>query len=252
MSTQPVTSPCAHTCPQQDFQEQFVEFARQLQMLAGEFAQRAQPLDDVARSIDASLPPVRSNAEFLLVQSVVADFSARALESAALHRLASIVRLMALPASDSSDAGNSSRVDRALGACVSGLPSTVECCVPESIQSLRSIRAMAVIRSRCCEPTVTAESVARCAGVSRQYLAKLLRLHHGCGFRAALQRARLECAQSLLERSLVSIKEIAADSGFSSTSQFDRAFKRQYAVTPGEYRRMRLSPRSSGVNSTST
>jgi AraC-like DNA-binding protein len=252
MSAQRVTSPGAHT-RRQDFQEQFGAFTRRLQMLAGELAQDARPLDDVARSIDASLPAVRSAAEFLLVQAAVTDFSARVLETAALHRLASIVRLLALPVPDQADGGDGGRHGRAIPAGVSGLPAPLPCGVPESIQSLRSLRAMAVIRSRCCEPTVTAESVARDVGVSRQYLARLLRLHHGCGFRAALQRARLERAQSLLERSLVSIKEVAADSGFSSTSQFDRAFKRQYAVTPGEYRRLRFGPESSSrVESTST
>ena len=235
MAAHPVALACEHTCRDLSFEDRFIRFVDALQALAGEIAQGSRSLHEIARSIAARLPAIHSATEFLLLRSVLVEFSARTLATAAPHRLPSILGLTTLRPAPA--ACPCCRLGDALVRCLSTADTSTARTVPASIQTVRSVRAMAVIQSRCCEPTVTAASVASSVGVSREYLAKLLHVHQGCGFRAALRAARLKRASQLLEQSLVSMKEIAARSGYSSTSQFDRDFRRQYAVTPGEYRR---------------
>lgn len=52
-----------------------------------------------------------------------------------------------------------------------------------------------------------------------------------------IRSERLRLALSLLQNPDVSIKEVYLRSGFDSRSYFNRAFKKKYLITPGEYRR---------------
>ena len=83
--------------------------------------------------------------------------------------------------------------------------------------------------------------VASAIGASEGHLARLLRLRYSCSFRAARRRARMRLAKARLENSIDSIKEIAARTGYSSTSQLDRDFRMEYAIAPGAYRSRHLA-----------
>src|SRR5262245_59174059 len=239
-------SACAHAVRHASFEEEFARLIDVSHVLADEIVRGQRAVRAAAESLAARLPPIRSATEFRLVRSVLVEFSARLFQEAQPPQPASILRLIMLPAPTAVEICCACRLGEGLIDCLSALNGCVSRARRESIQTLRSVRALAVIRSRCCDRSITAESVASSVGVSREYLAKLLHVHQGCGFRAALRLARREVARSLLERSLVSMKEIAVRSGYSSTSQLDRDFRRRYAVTPGEYRRRRFAAAPSG------
>lgn len=62
-------------------------------------------------------------------------------------------------------------------------------------------------------------------------------------FRSYLRRTRLRHALELLAATDISIGEVAVRVGYREASQFTKAFKRTYGVTPSEARaRRRGSP----------
>lgn len=72
---------------------------------------------------------------------------------------------------------------------------------------------------------------------SPSYLSKLLKKHTGLGFLEHLRTIRLTKAAHLLTATNLIVKEIATEVGYKHVSDFDRHFKHQYGVTPGEWRR---------------
>jgi len=209
------------------FQRDLRQFVGRCQSIVMAVERGERSLDDVARELAAALPASHSRAEFLLLRSVLTEFVARALEIA--HPNAPVTVLPIMRVTQLSDL--KAKFLRCLSAPMSSRSARFA-----SVQRLRARRAMSLIADRCCEPTVSLDSVAAEVGVSPQYLVKLLRSEYGYGFRAALRRARVQVARPLLEQSLSSIKEIAVKTGYGSTSQFDRDFRRECRTTPGAYR----------------
>lgn len=83
-------------------------------------------------------------------------------------------------------------------------------------------------------PDVTAQRL----GITPRYLSKLLH-EEGTSYLALLRHLRLQKAYQMLSdqrqiRRLIS--EIAYDVGFSDLSHFNRCFRRQYGMTPGDAR----------------
>jgi AraC-like DNA-binding protein len=212
------------------FELQCQHFIALSQVLAIAIAERSRSPREAAACLVEVLPAVHSSAEFLLLRSVLAEFSVRALLVTAPSQVGCVAPLLTVrpPAGDLAET---------FMKCLSVTDGRLPLRAAGSIQEARTRRAVAVISARCCEPGLSAESVASAVGVSEQYLAKLLRFHHGCGFRTVLRQARISIACTRLERSFSSVKEIAAAVGYSSTSQFDRDFRRECQRTPGEYRR---------------
>jgi AraC-like DNA-binding protein len=79
------------------------------------------------------------------------------------------------------------------------------------------------------------ETVARALGMSSRTLQREL-LQSETTFQQILDSVRRRCAERLLEGSQVSLHEVAYLLGFSEPSNFHRAFRRWYGVTPAEYR----------------
>ena len=71
---------------------------------------------------------------------------------------------------------------------------------------------------------------------------RLLREYYGKTFHEKKQEARMAAACSLLENSSRSISAIAEALGYSSPEQFSVAFRKQYQITPSEYRNRRRAP----------
>ena len=183
--------------------------------------------DRAARALDA-LPHIRSDAEFLAVRSLLVELAARSLQEAGVARLDLLLPLIQLePTGDLGDVFREC-VNRARRDC------------PQDVGDLRVSQALALIANRLTDPALSAAAVASTIGVSASYFAKLLRTHCRCGFRALVRHARLDAARTRLERSLDRIKEVAASVGYTSTSQFDRDFRRAFHVTPRAYRRGHL------------
>jgi AraC family transcriptional regulator, arabinose operon regulatory protein len=59
----------------------------------------------------------------------------------------------------------------------------------------------------------------------------------GVSINQHLRERRLERAEILLRTTFLSIKEVAMETGLSSTSHFFRYFKQKYGVTPRAYRK---------------
>ena len=100
----------------------------------------------------------------------------------------------------------------------------------------------------------TIEGLAREVGMSRPVLARRFRQKVGAPPAAYLTQLRMDLAARRLRRSEASLAEIAREVGYESEFAFNRAFKKEYGLPPGRFRRS-ASPsftRSSGEDSRST
>ena len=107
--------------------------------------------------------------------------------------------------------------------------------LPERLDE-RVERALDIIRAQCCgRPTV--HDVAVAVRVSRWHLDRLLQMWTGACFTEHLRRERMNCATSLLLESFLSIKEIAARTGYGNASCFCRDFRASFGISALEWRR---------------
>ena len=74
-------------------------------------------------------------------------------------------------------------------------------------------------------------------GLTQQGLQKLFREHYHCSPATAIRELRLRHAKNLLFDSTISLKEVAYQTGFSSTESLSRCFKQHFGVAPGKWRR---------------
>src|SRR5262245_57749766 len=81
----------------------------------------------------------------------------------------------------------------------------------------------------------TEGTIAKALGVSVRSLQRGLRTE-GASLRVLRRDTQLAFAQEVLTSSDLSIKEVAARVGFSSTAAFDHAFKALWGVSPGHFR----------------
>ncbi|MGI5900112.1 MAG: helix-turn-helix domain-containing protein [Christensenellales bacterium] len=76
--------------------------------------------------------------------------------------------------------------------------------------------------------------------VTPSYLGNVFHQQMGIYFNEYLTQARLTHAAKLIETTNMKIKDIVDEVGFSSQTYFNRAFKRQFALSPVAYRRRKL------------
>ena len=84
---------------------------------------------------------------------------------------------------------------------------------------------------------ISIEDVAANAGFSTDYFNRLFLAHTGFNVMEYVLFTRLKSAALDLRMSEKSILEIALDCGYTSHESFSRAFKKQYGITPSEYRK---------------
>jgi transcriptional regulator GlxA family with amidase domain len=85
--------------------------------------------------------------------------------------------------------------------------------------------------------------LASACGTSDRSLLRHFRTHHGTTPQQHIQHLRVERAKALLESTHLSFEEIVERCGYSDAASFRRLFKRDTAMTPGDYReRFRLRP----------
>ena len=89
-----------------------------------------------------------------------------------------------------------------------------------------------------CPPTVA--TLARSVGTHEKRLLKIFRSHLGTTVTSFIRQARLEKARELLCTDIISIEEIAAQVGFSSSANFSTAFRKSEGISPREYRKRRM------------
>ena len=84
--------------------------------------------------------------------------------------------------------------------------------------------------------SVTTEALSRELGLNRTYLCKLFTEETGLTINQYVTQIKMEEAKRLMDITQKSIAEIAEYLGYSSQSYFQKVFKSQYGITPGEYR----------------
>lgn len=84
----------------------------------------------------------------------------------------------------------------------------------------------------------TLESMSKEVNLSNSHLLKLFKSETGMTPITFVRKERLKRARVLLETSFLQIQEIAFKVGVSDISQFTRDFKREYALTPTEFRKI--------------
>jgi AraC-like DNA-binding protein len=104
--------------------------------------------------------------------------------------------------------------------------------------SIRTARLELVkkdILQRLKEPGLGVEDVARRQGISVRYLHKLFETERE-SFSEYVRERRIELAYRMLQNSSGErrISAIAFDCGFGDISNFNRAFRRRYGITPSE------------------
>jgi transcriptional regulator GlxA family with amidase domain len=110
---------------------------------------------------------------------------------------------------------------------------------PVEIGALRDPQIAAAIRLIHREPGFnwTVERLASRVGYSRSAFASRFRELVGEAPIAYLTRSRLAIAATLLDRTKMSIGEVARRTGYANEASFGRAFSRAFGVAPGTYRR---------------
>jgi YesN/AraC family two-component response regulator len=100
-------------------------------------------------------------------------------------------------------------------------------------------RAQALIEEIYAEP-VSAEEIAERLGVKPRHLMEAFSARFGRTPMQCLREVRLRRAQELLLSTDLPISEVAVRTGFRDATYFDRFFKEQVGIPPGEFRRTRL------------
>ena len=81
------------------------------------------------------------------------------------------------------------------------------------------------------------ETLARTFGYSPTYLSRMFRKYARTNYKAYLDGIRLEHGMEQLERTDLSIGEIAVRCGFPNSKSFSRAFREKYGVLPSRFRK---------------
>jgi AraC family transcriptional regulator, arabinose operon regulatory protein len=96
-------------------------------------------------------------------------------------------------------------------------------------------RAMSYLEERLDSPVRVAD-LASLVGVSASYLTSLFRKATGGGVLAYHTAVRMTAARTLLERTTLPVRDIAADVGYQDAFYFSRHFRRVHGMSPTEFR----------------
>ena len=83
----------------------------------------------------------------------------------------------------------------------------------------------------------TLASVARAAGSSPRHLSRLFNEHARMSLTDYVNRLRVALAHELLAHTRLDMERVAERSGFASSRQLRRAWRRSHATPPGDARR---------------
>lgn len=91
------------------------------------------------------------------------------------------------------------------------------------------------------DPSRTIVDLARLVNLSSSRLGHLFRLQTGVDLHSFVRNSRLQKAAQLLQDTELSIKEIAALTGYQHASSFDRGFEKKFGAPPALYRKTNRS-----------
>lgn len=107
---------------------------------------------------------------------------------------------------------------------------------PEDLNESRLQRIVDYINTNF-QSKVTLKSIAEIENLSYFYLSHFIKSNLGITFQDYLNKVRLDEAIRLLTTSKLSITDISNNSGLPSVGAFNSLFKKEFATTPGAYRR---------------
>lgn len=84
--------------------------------------------------------------------------------------------------------------------------------------------------------TITLDSLASQLHYTVPYCSKYIKKLFGCTFSQLLNQIRFQQAEILLQDSILTIAQISGKLGYRNPENFMRAFKKQYHMTPSQYR----------------
>lgn len=113
-----------------------------------------------------------------------------------------------------------------------GAPSGTGCPVSHNLLEIK-----AYIQAHLSEK-LTIDLLCKQFSVSTTFLKEGFRRAYGVPIHTYLIRQRLRRAQELICTTRMPIQQIAQSVGYEGMSQFNTAFKREYGMTPGQYRKM--------------
>ena len=83
---------------------------------------------------------------------------------------------------------------------------------------------------------VTLDSLAEQFNLSKPYLSKYIKIKSGVTFQGAVKDMRMKKAKSMLKESSQTVESIAACVGYENVEHFNRLFKKEFQVTPLQFR----------------
>ncbi len=96
------------------------------------------------------------------------------------------------------------------------------------------------IKNNLTSDDLSQEAMAKMAGISRDYFSRIFKNVTGMNYSKWLNLIRLEKASELLAQEGRTLTEIAMLSGFQSIPSFNRVFREEKGMAPGEYRSLFL------------
>lgn len=84
---------------------------------------------------------------------------------------------------------------------------------------------------------VTLDTLAEEFHLSKPYLSKYIREKAGMTFQEAVRKERMKKARMLLRETDQTVETVAAEVGYENVEHFNRLFKKNYGVTPVQYRK---------------
>ena len=112
--------------------------------------------------------------------------------------------------------------------------------IPGSMPNRNIVRSLAETRRYMeahLDESLTIPALSRRACLSATTFKEAFRQLYGLPVHTWLRQRRMERAAELLNTSVLNLEGVAKAVGYSSVSQFAVAFRQQYGVTPGQYRK---------------
>jgi AraC-like DNA-binding protein len=98
------------------------------------------------------------------------------------------------------------------------------------------VRALVALMETAYSRPLTADGLARYAGLERTYCARLFQRETGVGMKEFLTRLRMTKAKALLRDSNMTVKAVAESVGYPNEEAFSKRFKLVCGITPSVYR----------------